>query len=322
MALGHAIEYAWRHDHLNPHYFPVVASGLNVRDFALALHRQCQLSAQEKIQIRAPDPPRFRKLRGTHMLLPGDAVEVRRKFKPSAPIITPSSNNPRPDTNGPTIHAVAAEPGRGPGPIAAGAGAAAGAAAAVAPAVPAAAATASRTTAFVVRGHGRDAGVYSDNLAAAMAATLLNTGLPPRQVTRRFIGERSNGLVNGAPLAVTATAVGDTAAWAQRNWGRPGMVGVIHVCPLSRLADTLPSRARLCTDHLPWLHADLTVPRRAGAPPGHWLMAIDPGIARLRRACTLYSRAQARARLTACTVPCTPQPGPQAERVPTRQSRP
>lgn len=263
-----AIEYAWRHGHLTPSFFPVLPSGLNVRDFALALHSLYKLEDTETVQVRSGVPP-HRKLPGTLMLRPGDAVEVRRKYvSPDKGAVVPVPPlGPWVRTETPVVaaaaHAAAAATESGSAPFLC-------------------------TVAFAVHG-GSDPGLYG-TLEVARAAASAGGAAPPRRVCLR---ESVADAVD-----IIASAVGATAAWACL-WNTHPTVFLIHVVPLAHLADSLPPSCRLHTDYLPWLHADMQVPRRSGAPWGKWLPSVDPRVIRLRRACTLKDRVQLRARARA-----------------------
>lgn len=75
------IEFAWPHALLHPEFFPIVPSGLCVRDFALALHAHLGLDADTSILVCSASPPHA-PLSGRQWLNPGDAVVVRRTHTP------------------------------------------------------------------------------------------------------------------------------------------------------------------------------------------------------------------------------------------------
>jgi len=315
----HAIEYAWPHGHLDPSFLPVVPSGLSVRDFARVVHDLHHLDPATTVQVLSSQPPHC-KLPGAHMLHPGDAVQVRRRYKPR-----PGAD---PGTNG-------AGDALAPVTVPAFASATASASLPLPPPVP----PPKLFTAFVVV-QGMDSGWYADLAQATLAGSL---ALPACRVkaaepflagatsvdladecTARLVRRAVVCLPGVGPSAVTATAVGSVAAWAVRA-PPPGPpfapTTIIHVTTLDGLADALPPGARLCTDHLPWLHSDMALPSRADAPLGQWLLAKDPAVLRLRRACTMARRvalrcAQAMSKAAPCPVPCpVPAPVPGASKV-------
>jgi hypothetical protein len=303
--LTHAIEYAWPHGHLDPCFLPVVPSGLSVRDFARVVHDLHHLDPATTVQVLSCQPP-HNKLAGTLMLLPGDAVQVRRKYKP------------RPGGGGgggggavdggslvDGVFLLPPPPPLPPMPLP--------------PSVASLLPAPKPSTAFVVT-LGMDCGWYADLAQATMAGSLalpacrvkaaepflagaacvdLADDRTARLVRRALVPAPAHG---PAADAVTATAVGSVAAWAVRG-PPPGApftpTTVIHVTTLDALADSLPPGARLCTDHLPWLHSDMALPSRTDAPLGQWLLAKDPAVLRLRRACTMAHRVALRCALEA-----------------------
>jgi hypothetical protein len=69
------IEYAAPHCHLNPDYFEVPASGLCVRDFALAIKEP--LGVKDGWAVEVQSPGTGRRLRGSQWLPTGSAVQVQ-----------------------------------------------------------------------------------------------------------------------------------------------------------------------------------------------------------------------------------------------------
>jgi hypothetical protein len=82
----HAIEFAFPDGHMYPEFLPVVAAGLCVRDFAIAVHRHLQLPAAVRVVVESPEPPHA-PLPGMHWLPPGSAVQIRRS-EPTAGVPT------------------------------------------------------------------------------------------------------------------------------------------------------------------------------------------------------------------------------------------